>query len=265
MDEQAKYEWIESYLANTLPEEERLRFEQEMRQDADLEAEVLLHREISTAVNQQDEIQQLRNSVKQIIVREKETLQKTPKRLMLPPLRLVAAILVLVISLVAVFWYINQTPDATRLAKLNIDYPSSLYESGAIRSSDLEGISTAQEQKLDSLWTVINSLYQNQDFSRALLVMEELVLLQDEIDQENSGSFYYAKGLLLAQNNQVEEAITTLQLVHSDYVNEANWKRAMLLLSLPSERAKALELIKQIAQDKVPRSEQARTILEQLN
>ncbi|MEO1713728.1 MAG: hypothetical protein AAFU60_10400, partial [Bacteroidota bacterium] len=230
-----------------------------------LEAEVLLHLGLSEAVNEQDEIQQLRNSVQQIILREKEIVAKPSKRLMLFPLRLVAAFLVLVISLVVVFWYINQAPDAAVLARQNIDYPTSLYESGAIRSSDPAGISTDQAQKLDSLWTEINSLYQNQDYPRALLIMEELALFEEETDQGNSGSLYYAKGLLLAQNNQVEEAIATLQQVHSDYVDEANWKRAMLLLSLPSERTKALELIRQIAQAKVPRSEQAKTILEQLN
>ena len=265
MDEQAKYEWIESYLANTLSEEKRLRFEQEMRQDADLEAEVLLHRGISSAVNEQDEIQQLRNSVKQIIVREKGNLQKPPKRLTLSPLRLVAAVLVLIISSVVVFWYINQTPDAARLARKHIDYPASLYEPGTIRATDTGASLNPDEEKLDSLWRVIDAFYQSKNYLGALTALEGLEIMVKEKEEENSGAFYYVKGILLALDGQEQEAIITLEKVESDYVNEANWKRAMLLLSLPAERAKALALLRQIAQAKVPRSQEAKVILEQLN
>ncbi|MEM1220927.1 MAG: hypothetical protein AAGH79_18545, partial [Bacteroidota bacterium] len=173
-----------------------------------------------------------------------------------------AAILLLFIGGLVANWYMNTSSHATQLAEQYVDYPTSLYQPGTLRTTNPEGLSTDYEQKLDVLWTKVNVAYQKQDYAEGLQIMEELASFQREKD---SGLFPYAQGILLAQKGELQAAIVTLQKVQSEYTDEANWKRAMLLLSLPAKRAKALALLRQIAQANVPRSQQAKVILEQLD
>lgn len=267
MGNEELYEKIESYLSEQMPAEEAEAFRQELATNPELAAEVALHQSMAEAVNEDEEIEDLDHKISAILQKGKaKRPEVSPKSRFSfrPTFRLAAAIAILVIAAIATYFYLNQVDNSPQaLYAQFIDNPSSIYEEQNLRSEDAPAIQPVLVQ-LDSLWKKADQEYGEEQYQDALDVLQQIEAIEVQLFQQASSRFYYYKGILLAKDEQFLAALTAFEQVRANYTEDANWKRAVILLRLAGRQEEALSMIREISTASTPRQADALRLLERL-
>jgi len=268
MDEELQHT-MEAYLNGQLTEAEVRAFEAKMQQDQTLAAEVALFREMDDLLGDTEaldfgqtidtvlENNRSQSTEKTTTIRSIVTSPKRNRRWLA-----VAA----GIALIAVFGtliYTNSTaisPD--KIYATHMQFPNTLGGSSGLRSVD--GATTLRIlDQINQSWQAANTAYQNSDYAAALVAMEKIETLDPTFTMESKNDYFFKKGLVQLQLDQLTEAIASFELVQEgDYVTNAEWKRALALLKVDVARARIA--LQTIIDNNHPEKSAATAILQQL-
>jgi tetratricopeptide (TPR) repeat protein len=237
MDEQTKYERIESYLAGTMVPAERLQFEQELTADSSLADELELHRQLQGSLRG-EKIHEFR-AVLQAVDKQWQKPAGKPNRsqrlrlLFRPALAVAAAVALLLIA-----WQLfspNGRPDASEqlFAAYFEPYQMVLNQRSAAELPERAGLlNTAIKQ------------YAEGQFADAAIAFRQL-----EQSEPGNIAFQFYQALALLASGQADEAIPILEnvLARSGHLfsEQCRWYLALAHLKRGQE-AEAKQLLDSI-------------------
>lgn len=233
MDHFEKYELIESYLANEMPEEQRRAFEQQLSDDKELPDEIKLHKELSVLLNDE--------RLGRFLDAVHETDKNWPKEKRISTITMyarialsVAASLIIIIFAWQFYFSAGADPaDGHLFATYFEPYQMLLSQ----RSADDP---TGQA----ALFNKAVSDYADGNFSSAAAAFRQL----GDIEQDNiSFKFYYALSLMGSDN--AKETIEILaEILNTEghlFAEQSRWYLALANV-LAGDEAKAIELLQTI-------------------
>lgn len=262
---------IEAYLSGSLSSEAQAQFEAKIEQDKALAAEVNLYRQMDDLLGESD-VMEFSDTVESIIKAEK-TPQQTPEAIIkkmptsAPNYRrwLSIAAGIALIALVGTVIYPNLTGVSTdELYADNMEFPTALGGGSTLRSIEEVATATDKLTQITAHWQTANTAYQRKQFTTALQALDQIEIIDPNFEIENRGDYYFKKGLVQLQLNQLQESITSFESVKDgEYVSNAIWKRALALLKVDKKQAKVA--LQQIIDSEHSETTQAKQILESLN
>lgn len=264
MIEEQLYEQIEAYLEGKMSRDELESFEQRMQQDAILASKVKIHKELSLAIPEVEEIDQLKGKLKHIINQSKEQENVPPKNNKYSSSILIALVLLLATA-IGLYYYFNQeVTEPQQLYQAYVDFPSQVYEPDEVRSTD--ATNSESEQTLDSLWRLANRHYEGKQIDELVAVLQQITIVEQTLYQSNTSQFYYVQGLASLKQNQPLQAIQSFDQVQINFTEDALWKKAMALLLLDEGQEEAKLILNNIrASASHPKRNEARKVLNQMN
>ncbi len=225
--DQETYELIERYLQDDLQGDERVRFEQDMREDAALATEVELQQSVQQLLAQEG-VQALDQQLTDL---RKDYGTETPKLL---PFRKIwfaaAAVLVLAIAYIGFFMQAEPLSGEEAFTSYFEPYPAD----NAVRS---EGDSLKQSQMVMGL-----EAYKRADFKKAMKLLQPL--LQESI----RARFYYGVSqLAIGETEKATAILAEMGNENSIYEDPAAWYSALGFLKL-GEKERAVNLLEKIVE-----------------
>ena len=214
------HEKILAWLDGDLPEEERIAFEAEMRQNPELAGEVRLAKEALHAIGEPSVVR-LRQQLSEIM---EEELRDAPE---IPPGQnrnqvfrywWVAALLILLAAFV--FWNLKEPegqPSAPPSQAAPIASVGGYFEppepllSPAEKSKRSEEEENERESQVSAIIKVVNDQFAAGQFEAALASLDQLANMDTEGDFLSKTDFLNSKGILLLQLKKPEEALATLE------------------------------------------------------
>lgn len=263
MSEEEKYEKIEQYLANTLPEEERQAFEAEMVTNPSLQAELELHMEIAEAI-QEEEVIDFENTLKTVIKEEKQ--KQSPRKIfsLRPILSIAASVLIVLVGGYFVFNLVNSVPTAEELlqaylSQSNTGLPNNLEEQSFLRSNDGNPVNV-----IDTLTSAFFETYRERNYLLANDILDQIAL--DSTTLLNANILNYFKGVTHFQLDELSEAVNAFEEVNGgNYTEKARWFKALALLKLQGNTTEVKEALNAIITAEQPEAAEAATLLKALN
>lgn len=256
-------EIIELYLQNKLSEEERVEFEQHMKNDELLSNEVDLVRHIITGIQRKGDVAVF-TELKEISTEEqlKEILAKTEKRHRpnVPKRRLIIAGISSIAAVAIILLFIGLQPQYSSMQLYQQTHNRAEIDWSASRG----GISLNATQ-LELLDHAIQ-LYQQQDYAGALSIMEQITEGKNLSDIPDEILFYSA--ICLSENNRNMEAIEMLKFLSgksdSLFYEEAAWQLSLVYLK-KDKRDEARKSLLRIIETKGFYAKNAEALLDHLN
>lgn len=238
MDEQTKYERIESYLAGTMPPAERLRFEQALASDSSLAEEAELHKQLQDSLRG-EKIHDFRAAL-QTVDRAWENPAGKPNRsqrlnrILGPALALAAALALLLVAWP--FFAPDDRPDASEQVFAEYFEP---YQMVLNQRSANEGAARAE------LLNLAITQYAEGRFAEAATAFQQLAQ-----SEPSNIAFQFYQALALLASGQAGEAIPVLQAVLDRpghlFSEQSRWYLALAHLKIGQE-AEAKRLLEGIA------------------
>ena len=271
MDKEQHYEKIEDYLSGNLPGEEAAAFNKKMAADPELAAEVALHRGLAEAIDEEEEFADLEQKISAVFKKERTEAARSRevvRRPLFTPIvwRIAASIALLILATLAAYYYVGQPSDSLEsLVAENIAYPASIYDKSGLRSGQQPAEPSSDwAARLDSLWEAADRAYQRGAYSTALGILEKAEALEIQGFQQARSRFHFYIGILQARTGDYEEALLSFEKVTTSYTEEAEWKKALILLSMEGRREEAQAVLQQISTSNTPRQKDALNLLERL-
>ena len=270
MSDEKLYEKIEAYLSGNMSNEALKAFEEELEKDEQLAAEVALHRGMSNAILEEEEIDGLKEQINAVFEadRKTEVLVKQLKPRSFKYLRLVAAIAILIVFGFIIYNSINTsyTPNLEALFLEELDLPKAIPTTEIIRSiNENKPKEDSIQREIQNLWTATNQNYQERDYENALGRLDQLASIETEYFDSISSSLFYFRGIVQLQREAYTEAVIDLENVRLDYIEEAKWKRALILLTKLDRKEEAVLLLEEIKDNGFLRKDDAIEIFQKLN
>jgi tetratricopeptide (TPR) repeat protein len=237
---------IESYLSGEMDEQQRKEFENSIREDQVLTAEIKLLEETNEAVLD-DEVHEFRKSIKKVIndsyINQSKTIEITRRFFKYP---LVASIIVLI---VASLWQLITILSPEKIyAKFYKPYETDLSTRSVNTSTD----------KI----SVAYMLYQKGDYTASYEILSNYLL--KNTDNQTARFFLGMNSLELGK---VDQAITDLKEVEKDnstpYAIHARWYLSLAYLKT-NDINEAKIYLNRIVEDDVFYAEQAKKILKKI-
>lgn len=268
MGNEELYDKIEAYLSKQMTPEEVAAFRKELETNPDLAAELALHQGMAEAMQEEEELEDLGKKMSAIIkkkgVNTAETSKKNRFTLSLS-FRSAAAVTLLILAALAAYFYFKSNPSTTQeLYAQFIDYPASIYEEQVLRTGDPSSLEPTVA-RLDSLWKKADQQYQEENIEEALALLVEIETLEMIAYPQASSRLYFYRGIMQAKAELFSAAVASLEQVKTNYTEEANWKKALLLLHMENRREEAVSIIRSISTSSSPRKEDALKLLDTLS
>lgn len=269
MDDEKLYEEIEKYLSGQMPTEEEKTFKARIETDNQLAAEVLLHQGMVDAIQEKEEIIDLKDKIGGIFEAnsQKEYSVKKLKPTKNYFLRIAATVVLLLTFGFLILYYINSSSafNIDQVFADKIDYPQSIdVSSGSRASVSGDADQDSIQQLLENLWFEADQQYQADAFPKALNTLNQVAELETIFFSKTSSDLHYHRAIVYMQLSNFPDAIKDLEKVESDYTEEAKWKRSLILLAKMEQQEKAIRLLKEIATNGLLRKDAAATLLDQL-
>ncbi len=237
---------IEAYLNDELAENERNDFENHLKLDADLAAEVALHKQIRAFVKE-NEVQNLKSQVKDWLKDDAHVFVATEMKVIKKPFfsmnniaRIAAA--VAIVSGIGWFYFSNKTPEMTAEVAQNQYFTELLAQNpGTLQGTDDR-----------STWT---QAFREKQFDKVIEILEK------GIDKTTEEVYYL--GLAYSAKGNYPKAIEqfSTKIVHdSVYAEKANWAIALIYLK-QNNKTEAKVLLEKIAKSDSEFSEKAKELL----
>ena len=239
-------ELIEAFLNDELVGIERVDFENRLKLDADLEAEMALHKQIRGFVKE-NEVESLKNQVKGWLKDDANVFVPTEMKVIKKPFfsmntiaRIAAA--VAIVSGIGWFYFSNKTPEMTAEISQNKYFMELLAQNpGTLQGTDDR-----------STWT---QAFREKQFDKVIEILEKGI---DKTPEE-----VYYLGLAYSAKSNFSKAIEqfSTKIVHdSVYAEKANWAIALIYLK-QNNKTEAKVLLEKISKSDSEFSEKAKELL----
>lgn len=251
MEEQLQQQ-IEAYLANQLSLKEKTAFEAKMAADETLAADVKLYQQMDDLLGETD-VMDFSATLTEVMTTP-TTAESTPEAIIksMPTKSSItrrwlslAAGFALVAVLGTVIYTNLAQPSANDLYSANMEFPASLGGGGTLRSTDEQTLDPSKLGQITRSWQQANEAYQQEQYDLALQNLVTIENIDPNFETENRGDYFFKKGLVQLKTGQIKAAIISFEAVNTgSYVSNAEWKRALALLKVDTNKAKtALETI----------------------
>jgi len=255
MTEIEQYERIEAYLADTLSEAERRDFEARLRSDAQLQAQVRLHDRLQRTLGG-DDLTQLQQKL-QHIMHTPVPVQPLYRRWW-PYWAAAASVLLL-----AVLWL---WPNPSHTHGLFYTYAEPYPQVGDMAPGrGMRSTEPGAAPKVAPAPEAFFQAYERKDFDQALAHLQGWAESHPEAGADSASPYPYYRGITLMQLERYAEASEALaQVQGGNFAEAAAWWRALCRLKVEGNTEAVRAALREIAEDRQPRSEAAREVLQKL-
>ncbi len=253
MDEKEKL--IERYLSNNLTTSEQEDFENRMKSDAQFQADVRLHEELSEALAEKDVIA-LEGELSKIIQHKRAPENKLKIRRWIA----IAAGILMIVTIGGLILYqnINGGLSPAELYQSHLTLPIDLQEDFALRASEEPIVDPGQQPFGNEFF----ELYRTGQYEIALEILEASIETNPDLLDRFPGAYYYFTGITFLQLDQPKVALIAFNQVNTGpYTENAEWYRALCLLKVNGDTTLTRSALEALAGKPHPQSKDAREIL----
>lgn len=276
MDEKI-FDKIEKYIDGSLDQAELDAFENEMKVDKSLAAEVKLHRGMQNAMTEKNVIDFEKNigAAFKEAKEEMATASNNSKNesggsvFSIKRLLSIAATFLLIAAAGLAIYNLNDssTVNYTGIFEKNISYPTAM--SGDI----LNTAATRGEENVDlenqikQTWIKAQTDFENGNYEQTLKSLETIQTLDNNFQTIAVFKYNYYKGithLRLGEAQKAYDAFAKVNLNEEAFGFESYFNKALAALLIPNKRTEAIEIFETLAESNHPKSKAAAAILKQL-
>lgn len=276
MDEKI-FDKIEKYIGGNLDQAELDAFENQMKADKSLAAEVNLHRGIQNAMTEKKVIDFEKN-IGAAFKEAKEEMATAPNNstkesggsiFSMKRLLSIAATFLLIAAVGLAIYNLNDSSviNYAGVFEKNISYPT--FMSGDI----LNTAATRGEENIDlenqikQTWNSAQTTFENGNYEQTLQSLNAIQNLDNNFQTIAVFKYNYYRGITHLRLGQAQEAYDAFAEVNMNDANfgfESYFNKALAALLIPEKRTEAIEIFETLAESNHPKSKAAAAILLQL-